>query len=989
MKILEKISNLISPAHREAVNRIYTTIKRQFNLLSARQMQYEANRLMNKIAQSERSKVLKPKLAEPGERISSIDHNENFESIYIDLLALYRQVSFINSIQAKQGPSILDEINKSKSAVLKLINDARVYTFRSRYPEFDDVKLINFNTTSNLSRFAPKAKVDDQTRLLKLPEILRQRNAIARRGLKTTDITTEIIGGLRGQIGTIFPPSGATDSKIESFWAETIYAEIPIEQTHQLNGPSANGTVFTNVKGPVAKATITFSSAEPLNQVKIMPFGQHPIKVLEIYYRPSTASQIYYSVPNFIQEESLDWMEFNFETVFVAEVVIVFVQENYKELNLKVAKNVLYSTDFLLRLRENRASEIAEIPNLNDVLIGGSQDIYDEAIKDLEALTSAKELEKSPVTEIDLVGNIVLSIGEVLTRFNPKLKGLLEEVSNFTETLPTKTSTEVVNLKQYEYVIGAREIECNYVLYSPIGNYESVEFEPASNIVNAEMESDERHVILSGNTVPPIIQQQSSVEWEVEFAPDRKIPIFPRNHVDEIGLCLVQDELLQIDRVSQSGNTRFKSLYGHAHIVYENGAPIYEGQEYSTNWVPDGKLGVAITAGYDPKKIYTIKYYATSDSKSIDVQTLFNPKRLAKPDSFDSVGTNYDIKLSTYPHVNFGAINNEHFSYDSDYGWYNYIPPAEPYGTGLARIYPNWTVNGVEVTGYTGVVDSNGLSISPGRVVYGVGTGWYGFSSDTSVWTGVTGGPVTPGMPNFATLDSQYLEAPYAYYIQIKDIGGAAYKIVDYDPYVTGQLGPTIGYTGATGLDSTFYSGTLTLDETPVFPTGYVGTLFSTTGLTGNITNSGIPGPESFYTSALTGSAGSLFDGYLTVPYSIVVAAVPKEGGEVWGINNNFTYEPIQVTIGGIKAKNITEYHNVEQKAFNLAGETDGNYEFIHDKKTIYFNQAISSSEIRVDYKWMVKYIKVRGTLRANKVVNPTITPQVNELRLFLNTSVL
>ena len=221
---------------------------------------------------------------------------------------------------------------------------------------------------------------------------------------------------------------------------------------------------------------------------------------------------------------------------------------------------------------------------------------------------------------------------------------------------------------------------------------------------------------------------------------------------------------------------------------------------------------------------------------------------------------------------------------------------------------------------------------------------------------------------------------------------GAAYKIINYDPYITGELGPTGDFTGFTGRDATFYSGTLTLDETPVFPTGYVGTVFSTTGLSGYPSTgiSGTTGPEAFYTTSLSGiDPGPLFDGYLSVPYSIVVAAVPKEGGEVWGINNNFVYEPIQITIGGTKAKNISEYHEVQQNAFNLAGNTDGNYEFIHDKKTIYFNQAISSSEIKVDYKWMVKYVKVRGTLRANKLVNPTITPQINELRLFMNTSVL
>jgi hypothetical protein len=1001
MNILKKISNLLPASQREAIKSIFTLIKRQYDVTNARRSEFEARRLLSKIAQGEKNKVLIPSLARSGAKISSEEHNDNMESAFIDLYGLYRQVAFINSVQDKQVTSIIDDFNKAKASVLKLINDARVFAVRSRTPEFDDIKLIDFNVVQNFSTLRPRAKVDLDTRLLKLPEVIKRRNALERRGLRTTATSAEVIGAQKGKLGGAFPTANAVDTKPESFWGEVLYTEIPTQQSYNRATPDNNGVTSYTVDGPIVKFKLNFSSAEPVNQVKILPFGTDPIKILEITYKPSTASLIEYSIPDFVVEESLDWMEFNFETIFVSEINVILAQENFRELLISVDKSILYATDFLVRLQETRAKEIADIPNLKDTLIGGNSEIYEQALDDLSELMSYKELEKSPITEIDLAGQTVLSIGEVLSKFNPNLSSLVEEVSNFTDTLPASYKSDVVTLQRYEYVVGAREIECNFVVYAPLGSYESAEFSSASNIVNTEIEVDERHPVFSGAYGS---FKKTSTEWSVEFASDRAAPIFPRNQVNANGECEIRDELVFFDLVTKSGETRFNAKYS-AMQLFENGELLSTPNDYTATWLGgNGKLGILVdTNRFDIKKLYTISYYASDASKSIDVQSMFSPKYISVPEIFEEVGPDNDILLSTYPYVNFSAINHPAFSYNTDENNYVYNPPINVITSGMIRAYPKWQGGGVTLGGTTGQ-----------PYVYGVQSGWFGYGSGNEPFTGANGGAWSfPGdigaavhaMPDFSgMLDTQYsynpASHPYSYYIQFKDIGGAVFRIIDFNPSVTGRLGLDSGDVSVTGLngdpgpgyggDYTPYSGRITLEQTPVMSTGLLGDSFSyagftgTTGLSGYGTSSGNLTKDVVYFND-----GDNFDGYLTIPYKIFLAIEPKKGGGIFGINGNFVYDPIDITIGGTKAKNITEYHKLQQNAFNLAGNIDGEYEFIHDRRTIYFNQPISASEIQVNYQWMTKYVKIKGFLRANKIVSPTVTPQVNELRLLMHTSVL
>jgi len=101
------------------------------------------------------------------------------------------------------------------------------------------------------------------------------------------------------------------------------------------------------------------------------------------------------------------------------------------------------------------------------------------------------------------------------------------------------------------------------------------------------------------------------------------------------------------------------------------------------------------------------------------------------------------------------------------------------------------------------------------------------------------------------------------------------------------------------------------------------------------------------------------------------------------------TYVPIEVTIGGQSAKNISDYQTLEHPAFSIANVNDREYEYIHAGRRLYFNQPVEGIEIRVDYDWLTQHIKILSTLRCNKAINPDQTPKVDEIRLLMNTSIL
>jgi hypothetical protein len=913
MNLLKQIISFLPAAHREAVREVMSTIRANSELNTDREIQFEAKRLVDRIRSS--GQVSNPIYPQAGDTIDSESHNQNIEGAYIDLKGLYSETGHLVNVQNKQTAAIESDFNKAKSAIFKLINDARVFALRNRKPEYDDIKLINFNTARNATKIRPSAKIDEESRLLKLPEVVKVRNHLQRRGTKTTKVTASIdSSGSVGQLSKQFEPALAADGKTETFWGEVILADSPIQTQYVRWGNDVGGSPsHETINGPIARLNIDFGNAEPVNQVKILPFAPNPVRILEISYRPTKSSKIRFPINNFISEEGLDWMEFNFDTVFCSDIEVVFVQESYRDFIVHVPKHVLFATDFLVRLLDDRSSELKNVPDVQDISIGGNYGMYQEAMSDLTSLLTTKELKKSPSTEVDLAGKYIMSIGETLANFSPELQTLLEDVTTYTSQLPEETSTGIETFNKVEYVVGAREVQANFILYSPVGYYESEKFLPAATVANIELEVDERHPSVIGDYGP---EKQTSTEWSVELSEDRVVPIFPSNQVIE-GFLRVDSEYLDIDFTTRAGKSRLSSLVGHV-VVKENDVLLIENIDYATEWENDNEGRLTVTlypTSFRRNSIYTISYFAAPSSKSIDVLSKFKSKRLPKPDSFEGTDADQKVETSYYPSINYGIINSTDFDPSSSSS-YRYDPPTGAYTGGMAQLTPVW-----------------------------IGTGEQQVASGNLAVVGISGA-------DFDILSGAFLDDPYSYFIKLDTIPNAIYE-----------------------LNTIESSSEVTLKTQPIFQTGEVGDSIDSSFFSGTV----ISGWSTGYT-------GDPLFGTLRLPYSIEVGY--KNGDEVFGFDY-LDYEPISVKVGGQAAQNITNYTDIEQPAFVITEGSDSQFEYIHDGKFLYFNQPITETEVQVDYKWLTKYVKVNCTLRSNKVINPSITPQVNEYSLLLNTTIL
>ena len=919
MKLLERIANLLPVGHREAVQKVLAAIRKRSKLDTSRAIQNEATRLLGKIAGSNSAKVGQSKLASYGKRIDSGDHNENMENVFINLQALYRQTELVGAIQEQQRLSIVDDFSKARAAVLKLVNDARVFATRNQNPEYDDIKLVNFNVARNVSKNSPVAPIDPDSRLLKLPELMRRRHHLEHQGVNVTKATVEVVGGQKGHLGSQFPPVRATDAKPETFWGEIVYADVPVQQKYVRWGPNQHGKNTELINGPYVRYTLSFHRAERINQVRVLPFSNHPVKVIEISYRPTGASLIRHPVPNFTVEEGLDWIEYNFEAVVATDIEVVLAQETHHNLIVHVPKHVLYATDFLLRLLQHRTNELGEMSDPFDVNFGGNHEIYQEAISDLSELVAVRELEKASTTEIDLAGKTVLSMGEMLTAFNPDLKSLVAEASAYTDQLPAEFKDGLETINKVEYIVGAREIECNYVIYSPVGYYESEKFEPAATIAQARLEVDERH--------PEFITQYGDVrrtatEWEVEFAPDRRVPIFPANHA-EGGYLPVKGERLLADPATFYAVTRFASMLMYA-VVRCNDELLVAGVDYVADRPTEygGKLRIAIAEDrFDRNKIYTIDYFADSNADTISVLEMFESKAFVVPETHQNTGPNNEIKLKYTPYVHFGVVNSDDFEYSETHNSFQYFTPTGSYHLGHIELYPDWLDDGgARLNTCTGVTSVTGYAIE-----------------STTIYSGT---------PDWNVLPTAYFDDPYRYYLTLADIPGARYEV-----------------------DTVINSGNLLLASVPELRTGLVGNAIDLSG--------------QFVGATTEGS----FTGYLSnMPYTLEV--VYKAGEQIFGFDS-LLYAPLEVYVGGSRATNRSSYTTLEQPAFNVGEVQDGEYEYLHDGKMLYFNQPITDTEVQVYYRWQTQYVKVNCLMRANKVISPTVTPQVNEYRLLLSTTIL
>lgn len=930
VNFLENIINVLPESQKSAVKSLIAAKVAVGELASIRSRQTESTSIYNRIKAKLNNILMVPRYAESGKKISSIDHNMNMEEMFIDLNSLYSSISSLYTVDKKQGAVLDNEYQKSRAVIEKLINDVRVYSLRKQYPEFNEIKLIDFNSAGNQSRQEPTALVSPNTRLLELKPYFTSRTHLTNRTSRNTKIYTKTYSqGLKGELSASFPTENMVDQKPETFWGTIVLADAPVSQVYQKN-TSTGSEYQVAVEGPVVEVYFSFSHVEKINTIKILPFSEYPVKILDVSYRPSTSSQVFIPIKNFDTVTTLDWEELNFAPVMATEVKITIAQENYKKVSYLLPKSTVVNTDIFQRIIKQKASKILGNSILDSdfsLYLLSTINTYESALESLEKLYVESGIDSTVQTNIEFYDDIAGLIGETYKELSPEqLQGLVASATSFEVNQQPGDTT--VDITKYEYLLGLREVEINYQLYYPTSYYESEQYLPEATVSEIQVEVDEHHTEI--NTPWQEDYRKTSTEWDLDIGDGRTIPIHPINQkADDDGIPAVKDELLFLDVNTKKGYTRLGGYYGTPYRVKKNGDVIPPDQFESvriTGSIP--KIEVSITGEYfDINSIYTIDYAVDPSSYNIDILNRFNSEPLDSPEIFTEVGSDNEIELSKFPFIDYSVINlTGFFEKNSDISSWTFNATQSDITSGQVIITPR-------------IVDNVGNLVQTGHITGQAITGQWGTQS----------GNAAPQLSGNSDLSLSYFGefkgVEFGYFLKIMDSN------------VFAEL-------------ETFSEEDIFLLKSPI-----------------EVTEEQVQRWNSLATgSVFNGSVTSPVTGDLYANYTIGIGV--KSDDQIYSISD-ITYNPIRVLVAGKEAKNITDYEKLIHPAFSIGSKADTDVEYIQAGKKIYFNQDLSGREIRVYYSWLTEYLRIIGRLRFNGQINPNLTPRVNQIRVFSNNLII
>lgn len=651
------------------------------NITSLRLKSEEAQRLYSSLKGKLGDVLLSPIYQLEGNKISSDDINKNSEEIYSDLNALYLYVDSLSKINSVNTISLDSEYLKARAAIEKLLNDVRTFSLRKEYSQYNEIKVIDFNINKNYTKIRPTATINTKTRLLELPVIYSSKAHLQNRVNKFTSIYTKTYtSGIYGSINKSFGPEMTVDQKPETFWGHMIMSDLPIQQKYERT--SFGEDYQAELNGPVVEVFYNFSNIEKINVVRILPFAEYPASVIDVSYRSSDGSAFFQTVDNFSSQTTLDWIEYNFEPVYAKEIRVTILQENYKKVNYSFPKKLVSNTDLFNKILEEKSSAIS-----NSLVFDSDEYInlisltspYQAAINSLNQLLSDSDSISDTSTNY-------------LLQYSEAVESILEGVK--------QDNGEIINLSKYEYIIGIREVELSYEMYSPIGNYQSENYSLKATPSEISIESDFQ------------VSDTTSLEFEIDLGEGRKLPIHPRNVTGVGGTYMSWNEYLQVDRNTKSAYTRLSPYFAHASSLYKDGEVIST-ENYTTSVISGAipKLKFVFSGNvYDKSSTYTVDYSVSPNSVNTQILDSFYSRPTPVPEAFSKVGENNNIQLSKFPFINYEIINTSQvFEKQTGESYYRYVPPQTDMVTGQLQITPT-IVNAAGDVLQTG--NTTGYSIS-------------------------------------------------------------------------------------------------------------------------------------------------------------------------------------------------------------------------------------------------------------------------------------
>ena len=862
--------------------------------------------------------------------------NKAFEGVYFDLVGLFRHISRLGNSVTSHDRILTSEVMAAKDTVKRLLEDAGTYQFLKSNPEWNEVKYNTFVVPKNLSMADSIAEVDPKVAQLTLP-VGNVQVVTDKRGSTGASISVDCISaGSGGNTYGSFKPENALDGLRDSFWVDLLLTDKPVVTRYN----------NTNYQGAVVEVTLSFACVEYFNVVKLLPFGVHPMRVIDILISDDRTDYTRWAGFE-ANNPTLDWLCFREAPAAAAYMKIVLLQENYTHANYLIPKEMIDRT----RLWDHIVnSEVSYLGREGDIL---PQDERARLVdKDINTLIDAQEMLDDRITDREVGhGSTTRDMSHKQRARN--LTGVLfnntTEDSTLSELLPGESGVaaeqpKLVEVDKYEYVYGLRVVSVSNVQYVREGEYRSPRYVPKGNPINIRLRTDETHESVRdpvGNLWPA-----TSIEYSLELDANKTLPIMPE------GTVRIFYEPIRIDRVTLSGQTRFYPSFadydGATHTAISIATPevwlhdkaLEEGIDYTLSW--NGRIELT---GYEMQLnrvsvllvSYNVGTYTCSDSSDpaaiktaealygdLDIDSLLPATHLIKPLVFNGTNDRGKLELSYYPHISKKVVESEG---DDDSPWDR---PDKLDGIW----YPRRTAGVQHVAGKW----------------YGTAVGYV-----RDVWL------ITPG-----NAFDNFLYGQPCIKIEMQAFGGAG------PPFVS-------------PVDLGFPDGVTARKQPLPFPPPVPTYTFSE------------PYEVIVGTAVMTcyTVCVDVANDFLLLPISgmglhdssVYDAALDFHPYKKVTLNGLPYYEPILVHVEGNKAKNITDYYSGQNPGFARTAQSELEYQYVHVGRKLYFNRPLKDTEIRVLFAYKAAYVQLIATLRNTPLGGSRVTPVLHNFKLAMQTA--
>lgn len=683
--------------------------------------------------------------AEELEPISSVAWNEAQKRIYIDLFSLYQSMLETDGADIYSGELTREKFLQTRSAILKVINEVRLYQFLKANPEYQDAKFINFHAALNESTSKPLAVVDSDVRLLELAPRVKDVQSRANFDLRTTRVSIETLGAEANGYHKDFAPSRMLDSNPESFWADVAMSDGPIKQTYAPSGDAGLGTTI-DCDGVLVHVYLTLSHAAISNNIRILPFGEFPVRVVDLAYKESSAQDTWVVVPGFeVEDETLDWIEVSFEPRTVAQLRITLEQRNYVlntyHLPERLVRNALLWQQLSQDSADNTISQIQlSTKDESELLIHPTDISKLQILEDFKDELGNAGLPLSRERQFSLGAEQIKAAAASLAKIKPELA---DDVLGPVTGDKVTTTNKIVTVRKYEYLYGIRSVELANITYQPLGNYSSQKFSSTSTILDISLTTEEKHP-KSDDGLGEYFR--TSTEWEVEIGRDRKYAIAPRNW-EVNGELVVPDEYLRFDRGTKTAVTRLP-ISDKATVLRRNGErvpldhytvtaldvtdpyttttvePALRGRNSQpiATQVGRGVVSIINDRSFDANAVYTLQYVAQPGSDVLQIDGVLNSTSLIEPEVFQETNRQQAIVLSRVPYIDYSIVNSDEWSRENllDAKW-KFVPGLPNYKTGtITAAYGSPTITGSGTLFLTGLdtTKTNALRVEGDDSIY-------------------------------------------------------------------------------------------------------------------------------------------------------------------------------------------------------------------------------------------------------------------------------